>query len=56
VLHDWSDEKCVAILKNIVPAMEPESQVLIDEVVLPDTGVNWQVAQMDLIMMASFGC
>jgi demethylsterigmatocystin 6-O-methyltransferase len=35
--------------------MEPESQVLIDEVVLTDTGVNWQMAQMDLIMMASFG-
>lgn len=55
ILHDWSDEDCVRILENIVPAMGPESKVVIDEVVLPDEGVPWQAAYSDLIMLASLG-
>ncbi|KAF2267964.1 S-adenosyl-L-methionine-dependent methyltransferase [Lojkania enalia] len=55
VLHDWTDEDCVKILKNIAPAMGPESRVVIDEVVLPDMNVPWQAAYMDITMMASLG-
>ncbi|KAF2016221.1 S-adenosyl-L-methionine-dependent methyltransferase [Aaosphaeria arxii CBS 175.79] len=55
VLHDWSDEECVRILKAIVPAMAEESRVVIDEVVLPDEGVPWQCAYMDVTMMACLG-
>ena len=35
--------------------MGPESRILIDEVVLPETKVPWQVAMMDLAMMAALG-
>jgi demethylsterigmatocystin 6-O-methyltransferase len=35
--------------------MGPESRVLIDEVVLPETKVPWQVAMIDLAMMAALG-
>jgi demethylsterigmatocystin 6-O-methyltransferase len=52
ILHDWPAEDCVRILKNITPAMGPDSLVLIDEVVMPEVGVPWQVAFMDLAMMA----
>jgi demethylsterigmatocystin 6-O-methyltransferase len=55
ILHDWTDEDCIKILKALVPAMGPESRVVIDEVVLPDVGVPWQAAYMDLTMMASLG-
>ncbi|KAL1799816.1 hypothetical protein ACET3X_000158 [Alternaria dauci] len=55
IMHDWADKDCVRILSNIVPAMGPESRILIDEVVLPDTKVPWQVAMMDLAMMAALG-
>jgi demethylsterigmatocystin 6-O-methyltransferase len=55
VLHDWPDEDCIRILKNIVPAMGPESLILLDEVVLPETKVPWQVSSMHLLMMALHG-
>lgn len=42
ILHDWTDEDCIKILKNLVPALGPESYVVIDEVVFPDTGAPWQ--------------
>jgi demethylsterigmatocystin 6-O-methyltransferase len=53
VLHDWPDEKCRSILKTIVNAMDDDSIILIDEMVLPDQGVNWQVAQIDLTMLVA---
>ncbi len=31
--------------------MAPNSVILIDEMVLPNTGTHWQAAQMDMIMM-----
>lgn len=55
VLHDWPDEKCIAILKQLVTASGPQSQILIDEMVLPDTGVTWEAATIDLTMMSSLG-
>jgi demethylsterigmatocystin 6-O-methyltransferase len=55
IMHDWTDEDCICILSSIIPAMGPESRILIDEVVLPETKVPWQVAMMDLAMMAALG-
>ncbi|KAG9205029.1 hypothetical protein G6514_009488 [Epicoccum nigrum] len=55
ILHDWTDEDCVRILQNIVPALSSNSRIVIDEVVLPDTNVPWQCAFMDLTMMSSLG-
>lgn len=34
-LHDWSDEICVRMLKCVVPAMAPDSRLLIAECLLP---------------------
>ncbi|KAL4917423.1 S-adenosyl-L-methionine-dependent methyltransferase [Aspergillus aurantiobrunneus] len=55
VFHDWPDEQCVEILQHIIPALGSESRILIDEVVIPATGVPWQAAFMDLLMMDSLG-
>ncbi len=35
VLHDWSDEQCISILKNCRQAMKPTGNVLVIEHVLP---------------------
>ncbi|KAL8945984.1 MAG: hypothetical protein Q9222_007557 [Ikaeria aurantiellina] len=52
VFHDWSDAKCVQILKNTASAMEKGySKVLIHEWVLPDVGAPLQGSLMDLNMM-----
>ncbi|MCJ1261206.1 hypothetical protein MMC22_001070 [Lobaria immixta] len=52
VLHDYPDDKCRAILKNLVDAMGKDSSILIDEMVLPDSNVPWHATQLDLTMMA----
>lgn len=55
VLHDWPDQHCIEILQQIIPALGPQSRILVDEVVIPATGVPWQAAFMDLLMMDSLG-
>jgi hypothetical protein len=37
-LHNWTDERCIQILKSIVPSMAPDSRVLIGEMVVPEYG------------------
>lgn len=56
VLHDWPREKAVAILSHVREAMEPGvSQLLIDEIVLPNSGAHWQATTMDMHMMMAVG-
>ncbi|CAI7653261.1 unnamed protein product [Penicillium glandicola] len=55
IMHDWSDEQAAQILRNIRAAMAPDSRILIDETVLPDTGANWQSTIADLAMMMFAG-
>ena len=54
VLHDWPDKEAKAILENIVPAMAHNSKLLINEYVLPGTGVPLFPSLLDLSMMAIF--
>jgi demethylsterigmatocystin 6-O-methyltransferase len=51
VLHDWPDDKAAHILQNTRQAMGPDSVLLIDEHVLPDRGVPWVTAQLDIVML-----
>ncbi|KAJ6161443.1 Winged helix-turn-helix transcription repressor DNA-binding [Penicillium chermesinum] len=55
IIHDWPDKEAVVILQNIASAMTPKSRILVDDVVLPDTGAHWQAAMADLSMMFCFG-
>ncbi|KAI1959866.1 hypothetical protein LOZ58_004231 [Ophidiomyces ophidiicola] len=50
VMHLWQDDKCVEALKTIVPAMGPDSKILIDEVVVPASDVPWQAACQSILM------
>ncbi|KAL9608903.1 MAG: hypothetical protein Q9167_006284 [Letrouitia subvulpina] len=52
VLHDYPDDKCVTILQNTSGAMGEDSQLLIDEMVVPTKGAHPQATQYDMAMMA----
>jgi hypothetical protein len=52
-LHDWVDDDCIRILKNVASVMKRGySYLVIDEIVLPDTGCSLLSATTDLMMMA----
>ena len=53
IIHDWSDENSVIILRHIADAMAPDSVLLIDEMVVPDVKAHWQATQLDLLMMSA---
>jgi len=54
IMHDWGDEDCKNILRNIVPSMSVDSKILINDLVLPDENCERRMALNDLVMM-SFG-
>ncbi|KAI0474679.1 S-adenosyl-L-methionine-dependent methyltransferase [Xylaria cf. heliscus] len=62
VLHNWSDKACIQILRALVPALRPGSQILLNETVLPEKGTSlkmplWQeraLRSTDLTMGAVF--
>lgn len=54
-MHDWPDNECAKILQNVADAMNGDSRILIDEVVLPDTGAHWQATMADISMMIGLG-
>lgn len=52
ILHDWPDETCRDILRNIFPAMKPGySRLLLNETVLPEVGAPLPAAMLDIAMM-----
>ena len=56
VLQDWSDDRCRAILQNLIPAMRKEySKVLINENIIPTKSASWQITSLDWCMMALNG-
>ncbi|KAF2968706.1 hypothetical protein GQX73_g4913 [Xylaria multiplex] len=53
IMHDFNDEQCVQILKNIAGAMKKGySQLVINDFILPDANCPELSAQWDLIMMS----
>ena len=53
IMHDWSDDKCVEILKRIRDAMKPGySKLLLNEFILPSKNVPLYPALLDINMMA----
>lgn len=56
ILHDWSDDKCLEILRSIKSAMRPEySKLLLNEMILPDTGCHPFAVDADMTMMVTTG-
>jgi demethylsterigmatocystin 6-O-methyltransferase len=52
VLHDWPDDKCLTILATVRKAMNPDSVLIIDEIVV-DEKSNYKQFNYDIIMMAA---
>ena len=55
ILHNWSDEKAKTILGHIKTAMTPQSVLLINDMILPETEVPSYSTALDLIMLGSCG-
>ncbi|KAL8837677.1 MAG: hypothetical protein Q9170_002438 [Blastenia crenularia] len=54
VLHDWRDEQCRQILRNLRDAMKRGySKILINENAIPDAGAVWQITSFDWTMIAA---
>ena len=55
VLHDWPDAQAIAVLRNIVSAMEPGySTILIHENVVTAEHPHPQMTAFDIAMMSAF--
>jgi hypothetical protein len=55
IIHDWDDERCVTILKNIHAAMSGNGKVLIVESVVPEGNEPHYSKLLDLEMLISPG-
>ncbi|KAI9708035.1 MAG: hypothetical protein M1820_004239 [Bogoriella megaspora] len=56
ILHDWSDNQCRNLLANTVAAMDEDySRILIEDRILPSTGVPLSTALADINMMFNSG-
>ncbi|KAK0712210.1 O-methyl transferase B [Apiosordaria backusii] len=54
VPHNHPPHKVKVLFANIKAAMAPDSILLVDETVLPDTGVGFVAASIDLTMLGAF--
>jgi hypothetical protein len=52
VIHDWPEDKCLAILGNVRRAMKPSSKLLIVEFVLPAGSEPHFGKLLDMVMLA----
>jgi O-methyltransferase domain len=57
VFHDWLDPEARKILTNIIPAMAPDSRILISDMALPEpvTAEDAHAVWLDLMMMTIGG-
>jgi hypothetical protein len=52
IIHDWSDEQCASILRNIAGGMDPKGSVLVVETVMPESPEPHPAKLMDVNMLA----
>ena len=38
ILHDWSDEYCVEILRNLIPSLKDGARILVNDRIIPEPG------------------
>jgi hypothetical protein len=55
VLHDWDDDSCVRILRNIAKAAAPGTQLSLVEMVVPEGDGPHFTKMIDLTMLAMLG-
>ncbi|KAK0702003.1 S-adenosyl-L-methionine-dependent methyltransferase [Lasiosphaeria miniovina] len=59
ILHDWSDDYCLRILRQLIPALKPGARVVINDLSIPPPGATTlyeerQIRCKDIAMMAMF--
>ncbi|KAE8146903.1 S-adenosyl-L-methionine-dependent methyltransferase [Aspergillus avenaceus] len=55
ILHDWSDEYCVEILKAIKPSMGPKSKILLCDMVMNTTFGSPEISSAPFPLPANYG-
>ncbi|MBD0373111.1 MAG: methyltransferase [Pyrinomonadaceae bacterium] len=55
IIHDWQDEDCIRILRNINAVLKPEGKVLIIETIVPEGSEPHYSKLLDLEMLTSPG-
>ncbi|MEY4565390.1 MAG: hypothetical protein RLY14_360 [Planctomycetota bacterium] len=55
ILHDWNDAECLTLLKNIHQVANPESKLLVVEMLVPDQPEPSLVPLTDLAMLVLLG-
>jgi hypothetical protein len=51
IIHDWNEEQCLTILRNVRAAMKPEARLLIVEMVLPTGDAPHPGKILDMVML-----
>jgi hypothetical protein len=51
ILHDWSDDECVALLNNVKKSASPQARLMVVDSVIPETPEFDMGKWMDLNMM-----
>ena len=54
VLHNWTDDKCMAILKNVRRAIGGNGRLLLLEYVVPSGNQPSSAKELDLLMLTTF--
>lgn len=52
IIHDWSDDQSVQILRNIAGAMNPDGRVIVVDAVMPESVEPHPAKFMDINMLA----
>ncbi len=52
IMHDYPDDKWIQILQQTMVAMAKYSVILVDEMFIPNQGINWLAASLDLTIMS----
>jgi hypothetical protein len=55
IIHDWSEEQCLTILRNCRRAMQPGGRLLLIEMVLPAANVMHMGKILDMLMLVGPG-
>jgi hypothetical protein len=57
VLHDWSDENCVRILKNIHAVAKPDTKLLLVEFILNESNKPQfaKITDLEMLVISSYG-
>lgn len=55
IIHDWDDERALIILKNCYQAMQPNSKLLLVEMIIPEGNEPFFGKLLDLQMLLNYG-